>query len=283
MCTTIPRSEVVLDDGRNFVGATAERFDAIVADLFVPWQAGAASLYAREHFEAVRAHLAPGGLFCQWLPLYQLGEGEIRILLATFLDVFPEAALFRGDFYGRFPIVALVGYAGTPPRADEISAAAAGLAEAGIRDRWVTHPVGFWSLYIGPLAPLAASLAGTPRNRDDVPSLEFLAARSRAGGTLAGGAFVGVRFASFARAVAQGLGPSDPLFGPLGEARLRAAAGGHALQSADALYAEGRAEESGQALAAAAVFLPRELLADAPPDPSAVSIWRAEAPAEAGR
>ena len=62
-----------------------------------------------------RARLAPGGLFCQWLPLYQLSEAELRVVLATFLDVFPHAALFRGDFYGRFPIVALVGYEGAAP------------------------------------------------------------------------------------------------------------------------------------------------------------------------
>ena len=91
----------------------AERFDAIVADLFVPWQAGAASLYAREHFAAVRARLAPGGLFCQWLPLYQLGEGELRVVARRPSSTCSRsAALFRGDFYGRFPIVALVGYEG---------------------------------------------------------------------------------------------------------------------------------------------------------------------------
>ena len=58
--------------------------------------------------------------------------------------------------------------------------------------------------------------------------------------------------------------------------RVRAAAGGHALQSADALYAAGRADESGRALAAAASLLPRELLAEAGPDPSAVSVWRGD-------
>ena len=68
----------MLDDARNFLRATSERFDVIVADLFVPWQAGTGALYAREHFEAARAHLAPGGLFCQWLPLYQLGEPSSR-------------------------------------------------------------------------------------------------------------------------------------------------------------------------------------------------------------
>jgi spermidine synthase len=271
------RSEVVLDDGRNFVRASSEHFDVLVADLFVPWQSGAAALYTREHFAAARERLSPDGVFCQWLPLYQLGEPELRVVLATFLDVFPGAALFRGDFYGRFPIVALVGYAGAPPAADAISAAARRLADAGAGDRWVTHPVGFWSLYVGPLAPLAASLAQVPRNTEDRPRLEFLSARSRAGGTLAReGAFTGLRLAAFFRQVAAALGDSDPLFGALGPARLRAAAGGHALQSADALYAAGRSRESAEALAAAAALLPAQLLAQAAPDPSAVRIWRAE-------
>jgi spermidine synthase len=269
-----PRAEVVLDDGLNFVRATSERFDVLVADLFVPWQAGAAALYGREHFAAARARLAEGGVFCQWLPLYQLSAAELRIALATFLDVFPAAALFRGDFYGRFPIVALVGYAGEAPSADAVSAEARRLGERGVADRWVTHPIGFWSLYVGPLAPLAASLAHEPRNTEDRPRLEFLAARSRAGGDLAReGAFTGLRFAAFSREVAAALGESDPLFGALGPVRLRAAAGGHALQSAEALYGAGRSAESEQALAAAASLLPAELLANAAPDPSAVRIW----------
>ncbi len=279
-----PRSEVVLDDGRNFVRGTGQRFDALIADLFVPWQAGAAALFSREHFAAVRERLLPGGLFCQWLPLYQLGEAELQVVLATFLDVFPDAALFRGDFYGRFPIVALVAYAGAPPRADEVSAAVSALAAAGVSDRWVTHPIGIWSLYVGPLGPVAPTLQDVPRNRADHPVLEFLAARSRGGGELAReGGFVGVRFARFARGVASRLGAADPLFGALGEARLRAAAGGHALQTADALYAAGRRDESAEALAAAAGLLPLELLAEAPPDPSAASVWRDAAGGPAGR
>jgi len=273
-----PGTEVVLDDGRNFLHATAARFDVVVADLFVPWQAGAASLWTRDHFAAVRARLAPGGLFCQWLPLYQLGEPELRAIAAGFLDVFPRAALFRGDFYGRFPIVALVGYADDAPGADAVSEAARRLAARGERDRWVTHPLGPWALYVGPLAPLASSLADVPRHTDAFPRLEFETARRRAEGLLAREALVGVRFAAFARGVAQGLSPGDPVFGPLDEARLRAAAGGHALQSADALHAAGRERESGQALAAAAALLPPELLAGAPPDPTAAGVWPGNAP-----
>ncbi|UCE87568.1 MAG: hypothetical protein JSU66_07595, partial [Deltaproteobacteria bacterium] len=70
------RSEVVLDDARNFLRLTRARFDVVIADLFVPWRSGTGALYTREHFEAVRDRLLPGGLFCQWLPLYQLSRAE---------------------------------------------------------------------------------------------------------------------------------------------------------------------------------------------------------------
>jgi spermidine synthase len=104
-----PRAEVVVDDGRQYLLATGERFDVVVGDLFIPWQAGAGNLYSAEHFRAVRDRLAPGGLFAQWLPLYQLSKDEFLTITRTMLDVFPQVTLWRGDFLAERPIVALVG------------------------------------------------------------------------------------------------------------------------------------------------------------------------------
>ncbi len=271
-----PRSSVVLDDARNFLRATQERFDVIVADLFVPWRAGTGSLYTREHFRAARERLLDGGVYCQWLPLYQLSEEEFQIVAATFLDVFPEAGLWRGDFYGRFPIVALVGHAGRPAAAAAIQAAATRLGEAGETDRWVTHPLGLWSLYVGPLAAFGAAAGEVPRNSDDRPRIEYGAARARARRG-SEGAFVGIAFQAFAeqlRRIAASQG--DPLHPDLSPEARRAGDGGHALQAAGALYVAGRGRESARALAAAAARLPRSLLADAPADDSAAEVWRAE-------
>ena len=61
-------------DARHFVQATERRYDVVVGDLFVPWRAGEGAMYTRAHFRAVRDVLDEGGLFCQWLPLYQLGR-----------------------------------------------------------------------------------------------------------------------------------------------------------------------------------------------------------------
>jgi spermidine synthase len=270
-----PRSRVVLDDARNFLRATRARFDVIVSDLFVPWRAGAHSLYAREHFQSVRDHLEPGGLFCLWLPLYQLTEAEFRVIAATFLDVFPRAALFRGDFYARHPIVALVGFESRPAPASAVSAAAARLAAAGVTDRWVTDPVGVWSLYVGPLSPAAADLGRAPRNTDDRPRIGFLTARSHAGGTRGKlDPMVGSRWVRFEDALLGMAGhPADDVYPDLGAEARAAAEGGAWLRAAATLWHAGRVEEASQALAAAGRRLPRRLFADAPADPTASEVW----------
>jgi len=80
-------------------------------------------------------------------------------------DEFAETALFRGDFYGRFPIVALVGWLDRPAPAAAITSATLRLREK-VSDRWVTDPVAFWTLYIGEAQPdesIARNSLGRPR------------------------------------------------------------------------------------------------------------------------
>jgi spermidine synthase len=273
-----PRTAVVLDDARNFLRFTAARFDVVVGDLFVPWQAGAGGLYARAHFAAVRERLAPGGLFCQWLPLYQLGEAEVESIAATFLDVFPTAAVFRGDFYGRYPIAALVGWRDAPAAPDAIAAATQALAKAGATDRWVTDPMGPWSLYVAPLGPMAAAFEGVPRNTDDRPVVERLAAATHAGGSTGKlDPLVGPRWIAFTNRLREAARASgDPLGPERGIDERRAIDGGAALQLAGALYTAGDVEGAARAFTRAAELLPARLVADAPEDPTAAELWSSE-------
>jgi len=173
-----PRTRLLVEDGRNHLRAAPERYDVVVADLFVPWRPGVGSLYTREHFQAVRDHLTPDGVFCQWLPLYQFGSREFEIVLATFLDVFPNATLWRGDFFARRPVAALVGWLGPPLWQSGVEARARRLGQRGVEDRWVVEPAGLWMLYVGPLIRLGDRLRNAPRNTDDRPYFEFRAGRS---------------------------------------------------------------------------------------------------------
>src|SRR5262249_31336986 len=120
----LDRSDVhlVVDDGRRYLARTPEHFDVIVSDLFIPWHAGGGSLYAREMYEIVAAHLAPDGIFCQWLPLYQLTQEEFDIIAHTFLSVFPNAGVWRADFYPNRPVVGLIAHRGVPVDLERVGA-----------------------------------------------------------------------------------------------------------------------------------------------------------------
>jgi hypothetical protein len=172
-----PRTRLVVEDGRNHLRAVPERYDVVVADLFLPWLPGAGSLYTREHFQAVLDHLTPNGVFCQWLALYQFGPRELEMVLATFLTSF-NATLWRGDFFAQRPVAALIGWLGPPLWQSAVEARARELGKRGIEDRWVVEPSGLWMLYVGPLARISGRLRDAPRNTDDRPRFEFRAGRS---------------------------------------------------------------------------------------------------------
>lgn len=264
-----PRTTVVIDDARNFWRHTSERFDVIVADLFVPWRAGAGALYSRENFEAMRERLMPGGLVAQWLPLYQLSADEFAIIVATFTEIFAETALFRGDFYGRFPIVALIGWNDSPAPAAAITSSSLRLRDR-VSDRWVTDPVAFWSLYIGE-AKADESVARNSLNR---PQIEYLASRRHVGGARGKiDPHVGLDWVAAVDQQQSASAEPDALYPHLPRAAHRARRGGSIMQHASALYLSGRTERAGQRLAEAAALLPPSVLAQSPPDPSVADVW----------
>lgn len=268
------RTHVVVDDARSFLRKDDDTFDVIVADLFVPWRSETGSLYTVEHFTRVKERLAPGGIFCQWLALYQLGTPELESILATFLDVFPDAQVFRGDFYGAHSIIALIGSVDAP--LDLAAAATRGqkLGERGVEDRWMTHPLGLSTLYVGPLAALSTHLNEVPRNTENRPVVEFASARNPARHSgRSDWAVAGVPFLQLSEVIRRprGEGSSVAL-----EADPDVSAGGYALQAASTYWVLGRSDDAARALSRAAKLLPSDLLSAAPPDPTASDVWQVE-------
>jgi spermidine synthase len=89
-----PRATIHEADGRQFMTRTSAGYGVITLEPPPPRAAGAASLYTRELYQRARASMAPGGVMAQWLPLHGMTEAELLILARTFVQVFPESALF---------------------------------------------------------------------------------------------------------------------------------------------------------------------------------------------
>jgi len=150
------RARVVVEDGRLFFLATRDTFDVVVGDLFVPWQAGTATLYTREHFEAVRSRLAPGGLFAQWLPMFQLDAVGFWGIAATFASVFPNAWVVQADFQPSSPAVGLVGWregTGSPSAASLAARCTELQAMERLREPMLGDPASAATFLVGPVVP----------------------------------------------------------------------------------------------------------------------------------
>lgn len=103
------RVHLIIGDARHVIAQCQDKYDVIIGDLFLPWRTGEGRMFSREHFEHVRKALRKDGIFCQWLPLFQLTESQYETIVRTFQSVFPEMFLIRGDFYRSHPIIGLVG------------------------------------------------------------------------------------------------------------------------------------------------------------------------------
>jgi len=170
-------------DARRFVRASTTEYDVVIADLFHPARDGAGGLYTREQFQAIRARLSGDGLFCQWLPLFQLDLATLRTITRTFLEVFPDGDAFLLRFNADTPVLGLVGGrhrlqfdAGWYGRRTADPALREALKPLVLSDPWQ-----FFGTWFADAAWLRELSADAPVNTDDRPVVLFQAPRTLTG------------------------------------------------------------------------------------------------------
>ena len=174
-----PRLEIKAADARRYVNTDKSAYDVIVADLFHPSRDGAGYLYTVEHFQAVKKRLAPGGIFCQWLPMYQLDMPVFKTIVRTFLEVFPDASAYLAHFSLTNPMIGLVG--GDPLRSVEPNWFDRRVGEGMLRQRLdalqLRNVYEFLGCYLAGAEQLSLWAGTGPLNTDDHPVVMFEAPR----------------------------------------------------------------------------------------------------------
>lgn len=169
------RAHLFAADARRFVRSSSDQYDVIVADLFHPARDGAGTLYTVEHFKAVRRRLDDGGLFCQWLPLHQLDEGSLRVIVRTFMEVFPGALAFLVSDSMEAPALGLI--ATLHPTARQREGSSATLDDDRIRGELaqvgLNSDVKLDGRFVAGSRELAAYVRGASVNTDDHPIVMF--------------------------------------------------------------------------------------------------------------
>jgi spermidine synthase len=175
-----PRVEVVHDDARHYISTTQEHFDIITSDPIHPWMKGVASLYTREYFELVQAHLNPGGMVTQWVPLYESDAAVVKSELATFFNVFPSGTVWGSESAGKGHDLILLGTGS--PLTVELSRLDTTLGDERFHSVATSmNQVGFESAhdlistYAGQAADMQGWLDDAVVNRDHNLRLQYLA------------------------------------------------------------------------------------------------------------
>jgi spermidine synthase len=89
-----PGLRVQVEDARNYLLRTEEQYDIITTDATHPANASSWTLFTEEFYRGVRDHLAPDGVFLQWVPLHSMRVEDYRAILRTMQSVFPNATLW---------------------------------------------------------------------------------------------------------------------------------------------------------------------------------------------
>ncbi|MEO8197485.1 MAG: fused MFS/spermidine synthase, partial [Thermoanaerobaculia bacterium] len=169
-----PRVRVEINDGRNFLLATPETFDAVLSDSIHPRYAGNGSLYSEEYFRLLAARLAPDGVVSMWLPMYSLTPSNFAMIVRAFKNVFPETVLwYEPSALNSFTIV--TGRKRGGPW--DAAALARGFADpailAALADIGMRKPADLLSCYLSSGAELDTFLGDTPPHVDDLPAVEY--------------------------------------------------------------------------------------------------------------
>ncbi len=80
-----PRSIFVIDDAKSYFASSGQQFDLILSEPSNPWVSGVSGLFTDEFYQRVATYLAPGGIFGQWLHLYEI-EDELVLSIIAALD-----------------------------------------------------------------------------------------------------------------------------------------------------------------------------------------------------
>jgi spermidine synthase len=94
-----PRVNLIIDDGRNYLLRTENRYDVITADATHPTGSDSWVLYTKEFYDLCRNRLHPNGFMAQWLPVHALAPVDYKTIVKTFQSVFTDTTLwFTNDY-----------------------------------------------------------------------------------------------------------------------------------------------------------------------------------------
>jgi len=86
---------VYVSDARQHLFYNEKKYDIITSEPSVPSESMAANLFTKEFYEMASKRLNPGGIMCQWLPMWILTTNDARSGIKTFAQAFEHVYVFK--------------------------------------------------------------------------------------------------------------------------------------------------------------------------------------------
>ncbi len=84
-----------LNDGRNHILMTRQKYDMISTGIIHPLvSAGSSNIYTSDFYRLCKRIMTEDGVMCQWVPLHRLPETHYKMIVRTFIEVFPNTTLW---------------------------------------------------------------------------------------------------------------------------------------------------------------------------------------------
>jgi spermidine synthase len=175
-----PRVHLTINDGRNFVLATPDSFDAILSDSIHPRYAGNGSLYTEDYFRLCAKRLKPGGVISMWLPMYSLLTENYKSIVRAFQDAFPNVSIWYPHSVPNAFTIVLATPEKTVRLGDLARRVAAPEIAGDLARIGASDPAELLSYLV--LAPddVRRWVSETPPHTDDLPAVEYESGRTLA-------------------------------------------------------------------------------------------------------
>ncbi len=171
-----PRVQIHLGDGVQFLLTARSGYDIISSDSKLnPEYSGNAPLLSKDYYELCRDRLSESGVLVQWLALH-LPNSELRVIARSFVEAFPQVALFWYD-----PANIILAGSRSPIALDMDAArsfAGREVLRGELQALQLEEPCVPPSLFIAGRERIAEDLGDGPVNTWQKPRIEFSMARA---------------------------------------------------------------------------------------------------------
>jgi spermidine synthase len=89
-----PRSAIVYEDARTYLSAARRQYDVLVSEPSNAWVSGVASLFTEEFYRFAGRHVKPGGLFVQWIHLYEMRDDLMARMVSALRQRFAHLEVY---------------------------------------------------------------------------------------------------------------------------------------------------------------------------------------------